>query len=96
VDVSFYRDDIEIRQPADVGQYGAAVDVAGKIVVLVDDVLYTGRTVRAAIEALATSGAPGRCSWPSSSTGPSGASHPGRLHRHEPSRREPGRAVDVG
>jgi len=58
LDVSFYRDDIEIRQPADVGQTTLPFDVTGKIVVLVDDVLYTGRTVRAAIEALVDFGRP--------------------------------------
>ncbi|HEY2666888.1 MAG TPA: bifunctional pyr operon transcriptional regulator/uracil phosphoribosyltransferase PyrR [Actinomycetota bacterium] len=58
LDVSFYRDDIEIRQPADVGQTALPFDVTGKIVVLVDDVLYTGRTVRAAIDALVDFGRP--------------------------------------
>ena len=58
LDVSFYRDDIEIRQPANVGQTALPFDVAGKIVVLVDDVLYTGRTVRAAIDALVDFGRP--------------------------------------
>ena len=58
LDVSFYRDDIEIRQPAEVGETALPFDVAGKIVVLVDDVLYTGRTVRAAIDALVDFGRP--------------------------------------
>src|SRR5205085_5343150 len=58
LDVSLYRDDIEIRQPADVGQTAMPFDPAGKIVVLVDDVLYTGRTVRAAIDALVDFGRP--------------------------------------
>jgi len=58
LDVSFYRDDIEIRQPADVGQTALPFDVVGKIVVLVDDVFYTGRTVRAAIDALVDFGRP--------------------------------------
>jgi len=58
LDVSFYRDDIEIRQPVEVGETALPFDVAGKIVVLVDDVLYTGRTVRAAIEALVDFGRP--------------------------------------
>ena len=58
LDVSFYRDDIKIRQPADVGETTLPFDVTGKIVVLVDDVLYTGRTVRAAIEALVDFGRP--------------------------------------
>ena len=58
LDVSFYRDDIGIRQPADVGCTEFPFDVDGKIVVLVDDVLYTGRTVRAAIDALMDFGRP--------------------------------------
>ena len=58
LDVSFYRDDIRIRQPADVGCTEFPFDVDGKIVVLVDDVLYTGRTVRAAIDALMDFGRP--------------------------------------
>jgi pyrimidine operon attenuation protein / uracil phosphoribosyltransferase len=58
LDVSFYRDDIEIRQPADVGQTALPFDVAGKIVVLVDDVLFTGRTIRAAMDALVDYGRP--------------------------------------
>ena len=58
LDVSFYRDDIQIRQPAEVGETALPFDVAGKIVVLVDDVLYPGRTVRAAIDALVDFGRP--------------------------------------
>jgi pyrimidine operon attenuation protein/uracil phosphoribosyltransferase len=58
LDVSFYRDDIEIRRPAEVGDTALPFDVAGKIVVIVDDVLYTGRTVRAAIDALVDFGRP--------------------------------------
>ena len=58
LDISFYRDDIGIRQPADVGQTALPFDVEGQTVVLVDDVLYTGRTVRAAIDALVDFGRP--------------------------------------
>ncbi len=58
LDVSFYRDDIGIRQPADVGETALPFDVENKTVVLVDDVLYTGRTVRAAIDALVDFGRP--------------------------------------
>lgn len=59
VDIRFYRDDLthESEQPvitkADIG-----ADVNDKNVVLVDDVLYTGRTARAAIEAVFTVGRP--------------------------------------
>jgi pyrimidine operon attenuation protein / uracil phosphoribosyltransferase len=58
LDISFYRDDIGIRQPAEVGQTALPFDVEGQTVVLVDDVLYTGRTVRAAIDALVDFGRP--------------------------------------
>ena len=52
LDISFYRDDIGIRTPAEVGRTEIECAIEGRIVVLVDDVLYTGRTVRAAIDAL--------------------------------------------
>lgn len=60
IDVSFYRDDIGLRPvvPGSVTHIPGALDDA--IVVLVDDVLYTGRTVRAALDALADYGRP-RC-----------------------------------
>jgi pyrimidine operon attenuation protein/uracil phosphoribosyltransferase len=63
IDISFYRDDVGIRGP----DYQPVVHsthidfpVAGATVVLVDDVLYTGRTVRAAIDALFDYGRPSR------------------------------------
>lgn len=57
VDVSMYRDDIGMRDvvPAVTAIPG---DIEGKIVVLVDDVLFTGRTVRAALDALVDRGRP--------------------------------------
>lgn len=58
LDVSFYRDDIGIRSPAEVDSTEFPFDVDEKTVVLVDDVLYTGRTVRAAIDALVDFGRP--------------------------------------
>ena len=59
VDITFYRDDLQVRggdpprhpQPV-VRSTALAFPLEGKTVVLVDDVLYTGRTIRAAIEAL--------------------------------------------
>jgi pyrimidine operon attenuation protein/uracil phosphoribosyltransferase len=61
VDISFYRDDLSMRQAHPV-VHASHIDfpVDGVTVVLVDDVLYTGRTVRAAIDALFDYGRPRR------------------------------------
>ena len=59
LDVSMYRDDVFEGLPKpEVGRTELPVAVAGRKVVLVDDVLYTGRTVRAALDALADHGRP--------------------------------------
>jgi pyrimidine operon attenuation protein/uracil phosphoribosyltransferase len=58
LDISFYRDDFSIRRPVEIAPTELPFDVEGKTVVLVDDVLYTGRTVRAAIDALVDFGRP--------------------------------------
>lgn len=58
LDVSFYRDDIGLRVPSDISTTKLSFDVEGKTVVLVDDVLFTGRTIRAAIDALVDFGRP--------------------------------------
>jgi len=58
LDVSFYRDDVDIRRPEEVSATDLPFDVTGKTVFLVDDVLFTGRTVRAAIDALVDFGRP--------------------------------------
>ena len=59
LDVTMYRDDLRLR-PARALQHTAvpATGIDGKIVVLVDDVLYSGRTVRAALDALGDIGRP--------------------------------------
>jgi len=57
LDVSFYRDDIGIRPVAPLGPTEVP-DITGKVVVLVDDVLFTGRTSRAALDALLELGRP--------------------------------------
>jgi pyrimidine operon attenuation protein/uracil phosphoribosyltransferase len=63
VDISFYRDDVGAKAP-DVQPVVHAshidFDLTGRTVVLVDDVLFTGRTVRAAIEAIFDYGRPNR------------------------------------
>jgi pyrimidine operon attenuation protein/uracil phosphoribosyltransferase len=56
--VSFYRDDIGLRPFAPAGMTEVPVDVTGRVVVLVDDVLFTGRTVRAALDAVTDFGRP--------------------------------------
>ena len=60
LDISLYRDDLRVRdqsqtklQPTDI-----PIGIQGKRVVLVDDVLYTGRTIRAAMDALVDFGRP--------------------------------------
>jgi pyrimidine operon attenuation protein/uracil phosphoribosyltransferase len=59
LDIWLYRDDLkEIGDQAAVGSTRVDFDVSGKVVVLVDDVLYTGRTARAAIEAVMDRGRP--------------------------------------
>jgi pyrimidine operon attenuation protein/uracil phosphoribosyltransferase len=57
VDIAFYRDDMTTAQrDPKLNRTDIPFDVEGKTVVLVDDVLYTGRTVRAAMEALLNMG----------------------------------------
>jgi len=61
IDIAFYRDDLGQRPDAPVvGETELDFDLDGRTIVLVDDVLYTGRTVRAAIEALFDYGRPAR------------------------------------
>jgi pyrimidine operon attenuation protein / uracil phosphoribosyltransferase len=59
LDITFYRDDIGMRAEApEVHETRIPFDVSGKTVVLVDDVLYTGRTIRSAMDALMDLGRP--------------------------------------
>src|SRR3712207_5670267 len=60
IDISFYRDDVAIRNQPTVHASHIEFPVDDTTVVLVDDVLYTGRTVRAAIDALFDYGRPAR------------------------------------
>lgn len=59
LDITLYRDDREKESPQPVPPFPKA-EVTGKKVVLVDDVLYTGRTIRAAMDALMDMGRPRR------------------------------------
>jgi pyrimidine operon attenuation protein/uracil phosphoribosyltransferase len=58
LDVAFYRDDIGLRPVLPEAVTNIPVDLTGSIVVLVDDVLFTGRTIRAALDALTSFGRP--------------------------------------
>jgi pyrimidine operon attenuation protein / uracil phosphoribosyltransferase len=59
LDISLYRDDLDSRalQPI-INGTNIPIDIAGKTIVLVDDVLYTGRSARAALDALIDYGRP--------------------------------------
>ena len=58
LDINLYRDDLQERVSPVVKPTRFPVDIGGKTVVLVDDVLFTGRTVRAALDALNDLGRP--------------------------------------
>jgi pyrimidine operon attenuation protein/uracil phosphoribosyltransferase len=58
VDVAFYRDDIGLRPVLPEFVTDIPFDLTGRAVILVDDVLFTGRTVRAALDALNDYGRP--------------------------------------
>ncbi len=61
LDITFYRDDMlrSLKKPR-VQATNLPFDIDGKVVMLVDDVLYTGRTIRAALDALMDFGRPAR------------------------------------
>src|SRR5918994_3723687 len=60
IDIAFYRDDLSTREAPEVRSSHLPFRLEDHTIVLVDDVLYTGRTVRAAIEALFDYGRPAR------------------------------------
>jgi pyrimidine operon attenuation protein/uracil phosphoribosyltransferase len=63
IDITLYRDDVGTVGPKPViGETHLPGDLTGKHVVIIDDVLYTGRTVRAALDELADFGRPKRIS----------------------------------
>jgi len=59
LDIKHYRDDLtEVEELPKASPLDNPIDVTGKDIILVDDVLFTGRTVRAAIEAIFSMGRP--------------------------------------
>ncbi|MEI8062540.1 MAG: bifunctional pyr operon transcriptional regulator/uracil phosphoribosyltransferase PyrR [Verrucomicrobiota bacterium] len=60
IDISMHRDDIARRGAAAVGATQVAFDVTGKTIILVDDVLFTGRSIRAAMDEISDFGRPQR------------------------------------
>jgi len=58
LDVAFYRDDIGLRPVLPEAVTDIPADLDGKVIVLCDDVLFTGRTIRAALNALNDYGRP--------------------------------------
>ena len=61
IDISFYRDDLRRRNNPIVPQeMEMNLTIEGKKVILIDDVLYTGRSIRAALDALMTFGRPSK------------------------------------
>lgn len=58
LDIGMYRDDLDTRPRTRIGPTDIPKPIDGADVVLVDDVLYTGRTIRAALDALADLGRP--------------------------------------
>jgi pyrimidine operon attenuation protein/uracil phosphoribosyltransferase len=64
IDVSMHRDDIRTRKnfsPVEVSKL--PLDLAGRTIILVDDVAFTGRTCRAALDAIASFGRPARIQY---------------------------------
>ncbi len=63
IDINLYRDDLtQVSEEAQVKNTDIPFDITGKSILLVDDVLYTGRTIRAALNALFEYGRPKKVS----------------------------------
>jgi pyrimidine operon attenuation protein/uracil phosphoribosyltransferase len=59
LDIGMYRDDLDTRPKTRIGPTVIPENIDGATVVIADDVLFTGRTIRAALDALADLGRPG-------------------------------------
>ncbi|MFV1970552.1 MAG: bifunctional pyr operon transcriptional regulator/uracil phosphoribosyltransferase PyrR [Acidimicrobiia bacterium] len=59
LEIGMYRDDLDTRPKTRIGPTDLPENIDGKTVVVADDVLFTGRTIRAALDALADLGRPG-------------------------------------
>ena len=60
LDIGLYRDDLDTRPKTRIGPTSVPESIDGRTVVLIDDVLFTGRTIRAALDAVADLGRPER------------------------------------
>ncbi|MDX1447971.1 MAG: bifunctional pyr operon transcriptional regulator/uracil phosphoribosyltransferase PyrR [Acidimicrobiia bacterium] len=60
LDIGLYRDDLSTRPTQRLAPTSVPSDIAGRTVILVDDVLFTGRTIRAALDAISDLGRPQR------------------------------------
>lgn len=60
LDITNFRDDIEKHERNKPNEYNISENIVGKTVVLVDDVIFTGRTIRAALDALTAAGRPAK------------------------------------
>lgn len=62
LDITLYRDDVKDMEEPELHSSDVPVSIEGKEVILVDDVLYTGRTIRAAMDAVMDLGRPRKIS----------------------------------
>ena len=62
LDITLYRDDVKDMEEPELHSSDVPVSIEGKVVILVDDVLYTGRTIRAAMDAVMDLGRPRKIS----------------------------------
>lgn len=60
IDITYYRDDIDKTANLDIKEHKFKTDLTDKVVIIVDDVLYTGRTIRAALDAILNTARPAK------------------------------------